>query len=450
MRNLTRSIATLAAALALYVSLPAAPVDNAELQELRAQIHDLETKLLQLERRQEIQNERIAVTDKGVTLASADAADFIKLRSIVQLDSRLFFHDGGGIANNTFLLRRARLIAEGQLARNYGFQLVTDFGGSSVSVADANFTVAVDPALQFKFGKFKSPVSLEQLQSDSWTFFNERSIVANLVPARDLGVQASGDVFGGALSYQLGVFNGVADGGNTTNTDFDNEKDVVARVIASPFKHTADSPLKGLAFGVAASSGREKTASGRTAGYKTDGQQIFFSYNAATVADGQTWRVSPQFDYRHGAFGALGEYVVSTVNVRPSATGAKVELQNKAWQLAAGYVLTGENSSAAGIAPRADFNFAAGTWGALEVVGRYADVKVDDDAFPLFASAASSADEAKALGLGFNWYLSKAVAFKVDYYQTKFGFAPGAPATSTTQILRQDENAFISRFQLSF
>ena len=77
----------------------------------------------------------------------------------------------------------------------------------------------------------------------------------------------------------------------------------------------------------------------------TDGQQTNFTYNAATVADGQNWRVSPQLDYRNGSFGLLSEYVLSTVNVRPSATGPKAEIQNKAWQVAAGYVANGENSS---------------------------------------------------------------------------------------------------------
>ncbi len=450
MRNLTQLTATLAAALAFDLSLPAAPVDSAELQELRAQIHDLETKLLVLERRQEIQNERVAVTDKGVTLSSADGADSIRFRGLAQLDSRLFFGDGGGIANNAFVLRRARLITEGQFAKNYGFQLVSEFGGSSVSILEANFTVALTPSLQMRFGRFKEPIGLERLQSDSWSFFNERSIVTNLTPDRDLGVQAAGDLFNGTFTYQLGLFNGLGDGANSTNTDFDNDKDVVGRVIATPFKHDAGSPVQGLSFGIAASSGRAKTASGRTAGYKTDGQQMFFSYNAATIADGRSWRVSPQFDYRHGSFGALGEYVISTVNVRPGAAGAKTELQNKAWQLAAGYVLTGEDSSYAGVVPDTHFDWAAGTWGAVEIVARYADLKVDDAAFPLFASAATSADRAKSIGLGLNWYLSKAVVFKIDGYQTKFGLSPLAPAIPTAQILRQDEQAFITRFQVSF
>jgi phosphate-selective porin OprO/OprP len=201
---------------------------------------------------------------------------------------------------------------------------------------------------------------------------------------------------------------------------------------------------------VSGSVGREKTAAGHTGGYRTDGQQTFFSYAASTVADGQTWRISPQFDYRAGSFGLLGEYVASTVNVRPGAAGAKTELRNTGWQLAAGYVLTGENSSYAGVVPATNFDPAAGTWGAFEVVARYANLKVDDATFPLFASPTTNADEASAVGVGLNWYLSKAVAFKIDYYQTKFGFNALAPATSASQVLRQDEQSFITRFQLAF
>ncbi len=461
MRNSTiiRRIA-LSAAVTLTSAAFAEPADAADVQALREQVRALEQQLKIISRKLELKEEaataaapatpKITISDKGFTLASSDGANAIKLRGLVQLDSRLFFHDGGGLANNAFVLRRARLISEGLFAKNYGFQFVTEFGGSSVSIQDANFTVALDKALQFKFGKFKSPIGLELLQSDSWTFFNERSIVTNLVPNRDLGVQASGDLLGGTLNYAVGVFGGLGDGGSSTNADFDNEKDLVGRVFATPFRADAGSPVQGLSFGVAASSGREKTASGRAGGYRTDGQQTFFTYSATTIADGRNWRVAPQVDYRLGAFGAIGEYVVSAVNVRPGATGLKSELQNKAWQLAAGYVLTGEDSSYAGVVPRTNFDWAAGTWGAFEIVARYADLKIADAAFPLYASAASSADRAQSLGLGLNWYLSKAVVFKIDGYQTRFGFSPLAPAVPATQILRQQEQAIITRFQLSF
>jgi phosphate-selective porin OprO/OprP len=446
MRNSTlRKLAP--ALLALSALLPSAKAD--ELSQLRDQIKALEKKLLVLERKQELQDERVAITDRGATLSSTDGANAVRLRGLVQLDSRQFFGDGG-ITNNAFVLRRARLVSEGVLAKNYSFQIVSEFGGGSPAIVDANLGWTVSPALQFKLGRFKSPVGLELLQSDSWTFFNERSIVTNLVPNRDLGVTASGDILGGKLNYTVGILGGVADGASTTNSDFDNEKDVVARFWASPFKDDTGSALRGLSFGVSGSYGREKTTAGRTGGYRTDGQQTFFSYLATTITDGPNWRVSPQLDYRNGAFGLQSEYVASTVNVRAAANAKLTELRNQAWQVSVGYVLTGENSSYNGVVPATDFNLAKGTWGAFEVAGRYADLKVDDAAFPLYASPAVSAAGAASVGLGLNWYLSKAVRFTFDYYQTSFDRAPGAPATPTNVVVRQDEKSLITRFQVSF
>lgn len=459
MRNFIRTGAALLTATAFTVSLAAAPVDSAELQVLRDQVQALQQQLKVLARQIELKEEaataaalttpKITVNDKGVTLASADAANSLKIRGLAQLDHRLFFNDGG-IVNNAFVLRRARLILEAQFAKNFTFQIVPEFGGSAVSIVDANLGVTVSPALLFKLGRLKAPVGLELLQSDSWTFFNERSIVTNLVPNRDLGITAGGDLLGGRLNYTVGVFNGVADAASTTNTDFDNEKDFSGRVFVSPFKNDAGSAVQGLSFGLSCSYGRQKTAAGRTTGYRTDGQQTFFSYLGTTIADGPTWRVSPQLDYRNGSLGVISEYVLSTVNVRPSATGPKVELQNKGWQLAAGYVLTGEDSSYNGVVPATNFDFSKGTWGAFEVVGRYANVKIDGAAFPLYASPAASAQGASSVGLGLNWYLGKTVVFKIDYYQTAFDFAAGAPASPTTPALRQDEKSFITRFQIAF
>lgn len=456
--SLRAALATLAFLSGAAMPLPAA--ERSELEALREQIRILDQKLRELERKQELSEAaataaaaaagKVAATDRGYSLASSDAANSVRIRGLVHFDARAFADDGG-IVNNAFVLRRARLISEGQFARHYGFQLVSEFGGGTASILDANLTVEVTRSLQFKFGKFKTPVGHEQLQSDSVTFFNERSIATNLVPGRDLGIQVSGDLLGGVLTYQAGLFNGLGDAGSSLgNTDFDNSKDLVARVIATPFRNSAGSPLRGLSLGLAASTGQARTAAGRTAGYRTDGQQTFFTYNSSVVAAGENWRISPQLDYRQGPFGIIGEHVVSTVNVRPSATGAKTELQNRAWQVAAGYVLTGEDSSFNGVVPRTNFDFAAHTWGAFELVARYATVKIDDAAFPAFASPASSAAAADSLGLGVNWFLSKAVAFKVDYYQTDFGLSPLAPAVPTAPILRQDEQVLISRFQVAF
>lgn len=492
--NFFSSVRAFVAAAVLSAAAQAQPADQAELEALRAQVRQLEQQLnaikRQLDAREHVAassatispssgtnaiaktNEasasaaaagagssaqgnaaspaaKITLNDKGFTFASADGANVLKVGGLVQFDSRLFFGDDG-LTNNAFVLRRARLIAQGGFAKNYSYQLVTEYGGSTVSILDANFTVALSPAAQIKFGKFKMPIGLERTQSDSWTFFDERSLVTNLTPDRDLGVQISGDLAKGVVSYAAGVFNGVADANATNNSDFDNEKEVAARVMVSPFKTAAKSPLRGFSFGVGGSEGREKSAAGRAAAYRTDGQQTFFTYNSAVIADGRTWRLSPQADFRSGPFGLLGEYIVSAVNLRPSAGAPKTELRHRAWQLATGYVITGEDSSYTGVTPKTNFDWAAGTWGAFEAVGRFADLEIDDAAFPAFASPGTSANSAKSVGLGLNWYLSKVVRFSFDYYRTNFGLNALVTGVPASPLLRQDEKAFVSRFQLSF
>ncbi len=40
------------------------------------------------------------------------------------------------------------------------------------------------------------------------------------MPNRDLGILAQGDVLDGKLNYTVGIVGGVADGAQTTNSDF--------------------------------------------------------------------------------------------------------------------------------------------------------------------------------------------------------------------------------------
>jgi hypothetical protein len=149
----------------------------------------------------------------------------------VQLDSRTFFNDNPlSYGNDSFVLRRARPIIEGTVFRDFDFQFVPDFGGSSVQIFDANLNYRLSPELQLRAGKFKGPAGFENLQSDATLPFNERSLVSDLVPARSIGVQLAGDIADGAVSYAAGVFNGSGDGRNPGTADF---SDVLTRVKAT-------------------------------------------------------------------------------------------------------------------------------------------------------------------------------------------------------------------------
>jgi phosphate-selective porin OprO/OprP len=431
------------------------------INDLKQQIQALDQKVRVLERQKELDAEtseakaketpKITIGNSGFSAASADTNFVFQLHGLVQVDNRTFFndrdnHNHSTVGNDTFLLRRARPIFSGTLYKDFDFMFVPDFGGSSVQIFDAYLNYRYAPWLQVRAGKYKVPVGLEQLQSDPVTYFNERALPTALVPNRDIGFQLWGEVAGGRLSYAAGVFNGVGDGRSTPNSDFEDHREFAGRLFAQPFKGTKLTALQNLGFGVGGSWGTASaSATGLPSAFLTDGQQTFFSYTNGVVANGQHWRVSPQGYYYWGPFGLLGEYVISDQEVSKGAASA--DLQNTAWQIAAGWVLTGEDASYTGVNPRKPFDPRANHWGALQLVARYADLDVDDKAFPVFANPASSASGAKAWAVGLNWYLNKNIRVNTSFSRTTF---EGKINPTVATVARQPEEVVFTRVQLAF
>ncbi|MGD0251923.1 MAG: porin, partial [Verrucomicrobiota bacterium] len=392
---------------------------------------------------------RLAVGASGVTFSSADTNFAVSLHGLLQLDSRTFPADGGIKGNDGFILRRARPILSGTVFRDFDYLFVPDFGGSVVQIQDAYLNYRYRPELQLQAGKFKSPVGLEQLQSDPYTAFNERSLATDLVPNRDLGVELHGDLFGGAVSYAAGIFDGAPDyNGTTTNADYEDNKAFAGRVFVQPWKTSDVTALKGLGLGLGGSYEVDRaatnTATGLTPGFTTDGQQKIFSYGSGVFANGTHWRLSPQAYYYYGPFGLLGEYVVSDQQVTKGTSSA--DLQNTAWEISGGWVLTGEDVSYNGVTPKHPFDPKNGQWGAWQIVARYADLDVDKNAFPTFASSASSASSARAWSVGLNWYLNKNFRVNTSFSRTTFSGYTGA----TPAVPAQPEDVLFTRLQLAF
>ena len=443
--------------LALLTLLPSAPAN--ELAELREQLRLLEQKILVLERKQELKDEAAAAApkptvvtaaDSRVEITSGDGATSLRLRGLVQADYRGY--DAANDPNDTFLLRRARLIFEGRFNKLFSYVVQPELAGT-VQILDANLNAAISPAFNVRVGKFKTPVGLEQLQSDPVAFFNERSVATNLTPNRDVGLAFHGDVLGNTVNYTVAVLNGVPDGGSSSGPDGDGDKTVAARVFATPFSNDKDSALNGLGVGFAVSAGDYTTTAGRTGGYRTDGQQTFFSYDGSVVAAGKGFTWSPQGYYYHGPLGILAEYVGSSIEVQRPTFGVR-EVKNYGYNLSVGYVLTGENASYRGVTPKTVFNPAAGTWGAFEVVARLSGFDVDDTVFAgpaasRLANPNTSATKLTAYGLGLNWHLSRSVRANFNLFQNKFDLAPGATPAANA-LIADDETTFISRVQVSF
>ncbi len=446
--ELTQKVSQLEAALAANRQPAAVPAAPAPDPALARKVAVLERKLEIADEeaaRKKLETPLVTAGEKGFALTSPDKAWELKLRGYVQADGRFVADDDTGNVTDTFTLRRVRPIFEGTLWKYYSFRIMPDFGGNTTVLQDAHLDANFLPEFRVRAGKFKSPFGLERLQSGTDIRFVERGLPTNLVPNRDLGVQLYGDLWGGVASYAVGYFNGVADGGSS-NSDATDDKEFAGRLFFQPFKNRFG-PLQGLGVGIAGSYGDTHGVEDLGA-YRTQAQATFFSYRndpvAPTIvsADGNHYRFSPQGYWYFKQFGLLGEYVRSVQDVELGA--ARDTLEHDAWQLLGSWVITGEENSFKSVTPKSSFDPFKGQWGAWELVARYSELDVDDDAFPVFASPTSRASLAEQWGVGLNWYLNRNYRVYANYEQTDFeGGATGGRDRNT-------EEAFFTRFQVSF
>lgn len=469
MRNLIRTGTALLTAAALSTTLVAAPVDSSELSALRQQVQALEQQLKILARQIELKEEAAAAAPKppavtaaasGFALTSADKAYDLKLRALFQFDAR-FFLDDGAPNRDQFLLRRIRTPFTGTVAGIYDFNITPELGGgtnSSTTVAlwDAFAAARFSREFGVRVGKFPSAVGLEPGAN---RHFIESPFVNSLLPNRDLGAE----IFGanGVLEYRLGVFTGVPN--NTTNfggasTDLnDGDKTIAGRLTVAPFKQS-DGPLAKLSLGFGFSYGHEAGVAGANlsnglANISSQAQQAIFSYGANLFAAGNHTRLSPSLEWYPGTpFSAAAEYAIERQDISVAAAGPVRRFKNTAWRATAGWVLTGEEATKAGVTPKSPFSPGKG-YGAFEIVARVSGLDLDGNFFRSVAaggaglSRANNVESAFAYGLGLNWYFNRNFRFLLNLEQTDFS---GGKTPTAAVGARDDETALISRVQLSF
>jgi phosphate-selective porin OprO and OprP len=216
---------------------------------------------------------------------------------------------------------------------------------------------------------------------------------------------------------------------------------VTARLFLRPFAATGASAIHQFGLGMAGSAGNQH---GTIPGLKTMGQATFFKYASTVTANGQHVRLAPQAYYYAGAFGFMGEYVISSQEVLNKSLTQRA--RNEAWQVAGSVVLTGESNDYSGVRPRNATEHVRGfrRFGAVELSLRRSQLRIDGDTFPNFANPATAAQSAKEQAIGVNWYLNRYLKLATDYEHTGFRMA------SPTVKPLHSENVLISRIQFAF
>jgi phosphate-selective porin OprO and OprP len=444
--------------------------------DLRKEIEDQKQRLAILERKLELQQEavttaaaaapRITANASRFQIGSTDGANFVRLRGTLFADNRAYAGDSAPETADTFILRSVRPAIEGTFGGIYDFRFVPDFGSGRSIIVDANIAARFNPGFVVTVGKFKPPVGLERLVSEPDLRFMERGLPTLLVPNRDIGVQLSGEFAGGVFAYQVGYFNGVTDGQSSDNLaspdiESDTGGDYAARVFFQPFINSDNFALRGLGFGVG-STWQDLDGSAANPylpSYRSQGQLGVFSYRAntatgttpnnATFANGERLRLAPQLYYYRGSFGFLGEYTQVKQDVSRTVAGLTLSdtLTHSAWQGQFSWFVTGEEESYRGFTPQSTWQPGKDGWGALELVARYQELDIDDDAFAggnnSFANPLTAITKETSYGVGVNWYPWNTVKLSLNYDRTSF---EGGAATGD----RADEQAIFSRFAINY
>jgi len=392
----------------------------------------------------------ISFGSTGMVLRTPDGKTTIQTRGLVQADGRAFLGDDKHLLSDTFLLRRVRPSIDATFFGWLNARLMPDFGQNKAYVVEAYVDLVPWRWLQIIGGKFKPPVGLERLQTEASTKFIERALPTNLVPSRDVGAELHGSL--SFLDWQLGVFNGVLDGQEQPDIDLNDGKELAARAFFHPLRPLDKKWLNHLGIGLAGTYGKERgSATGpNVATYKTPGQNTFFTYYADITkpdgfvfANGDRWRVSPQMYYFGGPIGFMAEYVRSGQELQKGTVFQAV--WTDAWQIQLSALLTPHDlNSYDNVVISKPLEWKQRGYGAFEIVARYHEQHIESSVFPTFADPNKSARQARAFGIGLNWYANGFFRAAINYDRTDF-VGGGAGGTD-----RAPENALMARLQAVF
>jgi phosphate-selective porin OprO and OprP len=367
-------------------------------------------------------------------LRSADGAFETFITGYGQFDYRGY--QSGNHPPDTFLVRRARIAVEGKLERYFDFKVEGDFADTtSTLLRDLYINFHRTDEFQVRLGQFKEPFSQEELRSDIYQDFVERSLVNNLAPSRSPGLMASGVIDKGVFEYQVGAFNGK--GLLVTNNT--NTPEGVLRLRFAPWKNTKSFIAKGLAFGGAFADGR--SAGGTSFRGLTESRS--FTYFTPDTINGEYTRANGEMTWLLGPATFRAEYDQTNQHRDNLGPGGR----NLPGVVAKGYtgqftyMITGEDKPDAGaVTPKrnlfGDGNNASG-WGAWELKLRYSNLQ--------FADGTTKSNRADSFYFGPNWYPNRFVKYLLDVGWERFKDPVRSPKPG-------DKNYFVvlSRIQIAF
>lgn len=204
-----------------------------------------------------------------------------------------------------FSIRRAKVILTGKAVDHltYRFQFISKSDLPTPQLQDAYVEYNKFNFARFVVGQMVPPFGRERLLPDWQIYTMERSQISNnLVPsaqtlARDIGVEANGDVANKYFEYAIGIYNG--SGANNIPSHNTNSNFLyVARVVGNPLKGDVEADTPGVSIGASVS---YRKANGLT--------NLSNVLNNSLPFTGTDFRYGVDGEITYNRFSFIGEYI---------------------------------------------------------------------------------------------------------------------------------------------
>jgi phosphate-selective porin OprO/OprP len=386
----------------------------------------------------------------------------VKLGGRFFVDSDMFSENAASVAEfgpakNTTYFRLARLAASGDMFDVFSYRFEMDFTGRDSQDATAHqFTTFKDVYAQMRdlpmlgtvtIGHFKEPFSLEEITSDSFTTFMERSLPNVFWPARNIGVAFQQVNEEETMTLAAGVFADVANEPPYFQDD-NSGTAFTSRATWLPwYDEASDAGLLHLGLGY---SYRVLEASpDQTLRQRSEVAVGPYMTAAKFTGCDHNNRLGPELAFMYGSFSLQSEWTGSWY----ARGGGEPDAFVSGYYVQAGYFLTGEHRNYKRseakwdrVKPLANFfrvRTADGVCetgkGAWEVAYRYSYLNLQDPS----AVAVSGIDPAILTDhtFGLNWYLT-------PYSRLMFNYVHADRTVTGTAAIPMD--VFEMRCQVDF
>ena len=283
----------------------------------------------------------------------------IDLRGRAQFDWRAF---DPFVEEETYDLRTIRFGLKGNLTSHFDWEIereIDRFADVEEAIEkwrlgdwkDVYGNWTTFDAFSVKFGRFKMPFGLEQNTGVSDLDFAYRTAGSvKIAPGRDIGVMAHGELLGGALIYESGVFDDDGDNGELEGERFvldgqelqDIGPSVAIRVVGELFRGLpVHDWLKGAEFGIAYTRAHVPEGLNSLLGEEVWG----FNYFQRVYVKGTRERFGLQADWSPGPTGFKAEWMRSREQRLGQSLGNEdlSDFIGTAWYTSATLILTGED-----------------------------------------------------------------------------------------------------------